>query len=207
MPIRGVIFDLDGTLVNSALDFDAMRREMSIEGSLPLLEALAAMPAHRAERCWEILQQHERLGAARAVTYPGVHAFLEALAARGLARAVVTRNSRATTLSLLARLGLALDPVICREDAPVKPDPAAIHQICARWQVPPQQCVVIGDFRFDIEAARRAGAHAVLFAGGGGPSGLADDQAADFVLASFEQSEAFWAWLGQIDLGGHPGSC
>ncbi|MGD9720881.1 MAG: HAD family hydrolase [Pirellulales bacterium] len=207
MPIRGVIFDLDGTLVDSRLDFELMRREMELEGSPPLLEALAQLPPARAAHCWRILLDHEQRGAAQATLYPGVSAFLEMLHARGLRRGVVTRNGRETTLAMLSRLGLAFDPVVCREDAPTKPDPAALWKICTAWGVAPSDCVMIGDFRFDIEAARRAGTHAVLFTGGGGPSGLADHADVDLALASFADAGPFWRWIEQIDLGGGRASC
>jgi HAD superfamily hydrolase (TIGR01509 family) len=200
MPIRGVIFDLDGTLVDSRLDFDLMRREMGIAGSPPLLEALAEMPPEDAQRCWRILEQHERRGAEQATVYPGVHSFLDELATRGLRRAVVTRNSRATTSPMLARLALSFDPVICREDEPIKPHPAAIWKICETWGIPPADCVMIGDYRFDIEMARAADMHAVLFTGSGHASGLTDLSEVDVVLASFARSTPFWAWLDQIDL-------
>jgi len=41
--IRGIIFDLDGTLADSQLDFDAMRREMELPLGLPILEALTRL--------------------------------------------------------------------------------------------------------------------------------------------------------------------
>jgi HAD superfamily hydrolase (TIGR01509 family) len=207
MPILGVLFDLDGTLVDSALDFDQMRREMGIRDRTPLLEALDAMSPEDARRCWAILDEHERRGAERAVAYPGVREFLASLAARRVARAVVTRNSRAITLPILARLRLPIDLVMCREDGPVKPDPATIWKICDAWGVQPRQCVMVGDYRFDIEAARRAGTHAVLFTGSGRPHGLADEALADHVLASFAEPAAFWAWFDQIDLPPARRSC
>ncbi|MEX2115160.1 MAG: HAD family hydrolase [Pirellulales bacterium] len=207
MPIRGVIFDLDGTLVDSRLDFDQMRREMGIDGSPPLLEALANMPPERATRCWEILLEHERRGAEQAVPFPGVPQFLQELAERGLARGVVTRNSRESTLALLARLGLQFDPVLGRHEAPPKPDPTALLHICQAWDFAPRECVMIGDYRYDIEAARRAGMHAVLFTGAGGLSGLAEENTVDLLLSSFAEPAEFWQWLGQIDLGGDEGSC
>jgi HAD superfamily hydrolase (TIGR01509 family) len=207
MPIHGVIFDLDGTLVDSGLDFPQMRREMGIEESSPLLEALAQMPAERAARCRAILLDHELRGSQRAVAFAGVHAFLDSLAARRIVRGVVTRNSRETTLALLARLALHFEPILCREDAPAKPDPAALWKTCEAWGLAPRQCVMIGDFRFDIEAVGAAGMHAVLYTGGGGSSGLVDEGEADFVLRSFAEPEAFWRWAAEIDLEGGTGTC
>src|SRR5438128_1855995 len=116
MPIRGVIFDLDGTLVDSRLDFDLMRREMGLPEGLPLLEAIAELSPSEAERCWGILHQHEERGAREATLYQGVPEFLAALAERDLRRAVFTRNSRRHTLATLARLELEFDPVVSRED-------------------------------------------------------------------------------------------
>ena len=94
MAIRGAIFDLDGTLVDSGLDFDQMRREMNLAPGLPLLEAIEQLPAAHAERCWAILAEHELAGARRSTLYPGVREFVHALEVRGLRRAIFTRNSR-----------------------------------------------------------------------------------------------------------------
>jgi phosphoglycolate phosphatase-like HAD superfamily hydrolase len=66
---------------------------------------------------------------------------------------------------------------------------------------------MIGDHRFDIEAARRSGTYAVLFTAGDRPHGLAHVALADLVLASFVEPAAFWAWLDQIDLPSAQRSC
>jgi HAD superfamily hydrolase (TIGR01549 family) len=207
MPIRGVIFDLDGTLVDSGLDFDLMRREMGLVGDVPLLEALRELPTERAALCWAILHEHERRGSQRATLFPGVREFLSALDQRGLWRGIVTRNSRGLTLATLERLEVQFHPIVCREDAPAKPDPAAIWRICETWGIEPRQCVMIGDYRFDIEAGHRAGTHTVLFTGSGEHSGLDEDIQADFVLESFAEAAGLWSWWAQIDLGGSAGSC
>ena len=195
MPIRGVIFDLDGTLVDSGLDFDVMRREMGLPAGQPILEALAHLRGPQAERCRQILHEHEHAGARRATVLPGVRAFLNVLSDLGMAQAVVTRNCRSATLETLERLDLRFDPVVCREDAPVKPDPAAIHDICRSWNVPTGQVAVIGDFWFDIQAGRQAGAKTAFFTRGRCLQSSAAAVQPDFTFDSFLHTDALLAWL------------
>jgi HAD superfamily hydrolase (TIGR01509 family) len=194
MPPRGVIFDLDGTLVDSGLDFDQMRRKMGIEGRRPVLESVLAAPAEEAERLWAIVVEHELRGVERATVFPGVAEFLTELGTRGIKRGVLTRNSRSSALAMLSRLGLEVDGVVAREDGPAKPDPGGIYRLCDEWNVRPSACVRVGDYRFDIEAGQRAGCRTVLFTGAGGDPGL-DGVVADHVLASFVECDRFWDWL------------
>jgi HAD superfamily hydrolase (TIGR01509 family) len=207
MPVRGIVFDLDGTLVDSALDFEQMRAEMGLPGGLPLLETIEAQPPEEADRCFRVLHEHELRGARQARLYEGLRDFLAAVAVRGWRQAVFTRNSRPVTLVTLEQFDLAFDPVFCREDGPVKPDPWAIWRICETWGFAPSQCLVIGDFRFDIDAGRAAGAHTVLFTGSGQHSGLAEHEPADFTLASYAEAGAFWRWVDEIGLGDGGPSC
>jgi HAD superfamily hydrolase (TIGR01509 family) len=194
--IDGIIFDLDGTLVDSGLDFELMRRQMRLPSGVPLLETIDELSPADRQRCNEILHRHELAGAARAELMPGVETFLDRLAERGLRRAVVTRNSRTLTLPLLQRLGLDFDPVLSRDDGPVKPDPASIWEICRVWGTLANRVVVMGDYRFDLELARRAGAKSVFYLGARSREPLPDWAGmADFVLASFSEPDGFFAWL------------
>ncbi|HEY2892881.1 MAG TPA: HAD family hydrolase [Pirellulales bacterium] len=196
-PVRGVIFDLDGTLVDSGLDFDLMRREMGITPGHSLLEAIDLLGEPEAVRCREILARHEWAGANAATLMPGVPEFLAALVERRLHRAVFTRNSRAVALATLERLSLDFETVVAREDAPAKPDPTAIWRICENWRLRPDQIVLIGDFHFDIEAGRRAGTRTVLYLAGREPTHTPGAVEADFRLTCFRHAAALLAWMSE----------
>ncbi len=156
---------------------------------------------------WDIVATHELRGVQRATIFPGTREFLDELGQRGIKRGVLTRNSRASTLATLSRLQIEIDAIVSREDGPVKPSPAGILRICRNWAVSPRQCVMIGDYRFDIEAGRGAGARTVLFTGAGRPHDMIAGDDADLVLPSFVERARFWDWVAQIDLGGSAGCC
>ncbi len=204
LPVRGFIFDLDGTLVDSRLDFDAICREMGLPEGEPILEALERMEPTHARHCYRILDRYEREGAERAVLLPGVPELLEHLNRLRLRQAVVTRNSRAMAERMLSRCGLDFDPVVTRDDGPVKPDPWAIHCICRPWGIPPQCVVVIGDFRFDIEAGRRAGAITVFLGGRRAVERQPGAEQADFRFDSLQQADRLLRTLGLPIIPYHP---
>lgn len=194
-PIRGIIFDLDGTLVDSRLDFDAMRCEMGLPAGQPILESLERLNAPERQRCEEILRRHEWEGAQRAALMPGAADFLARLAPLRLQQAVLTRNSRAMALATLERVGLRFHPLMAREDAPVKPDPTAIRRICQSWTLAPEQVVMLGDYLFDLQAGRAAGAQTVLYARGRSADELPYADLADFVLSTFHDGDALLDWM------------
>lgn len=195
-PARGVIFDLDGTLVDSGLDFDQMRAEMGLPSGQPILESIASLPASEARRCWQILDRHELEGAARATPMPGVHDLLALLSSHRLRRGVLTRNSRDAAMMCLGRLGVTFDVVLAREDAPPKPDPTGILNICAIWEMRPTEVAMVGDYRFDVEAAGQAGSRAVLYTHGQSPDRWTA-WPADYRLHSFTAAAEFVRWLEQ----------
>jgi HAD superfamily hydrolase (TIGR01509 family) len=194
-PTLGVIFDLDGTLVDSGLDFDLMRAELELPAGQPILEAIDAMSPADAERCHAVLDRHEREGVRRSSIMPSADAFLEQLRSRDILCGIATRNSRRMALASVVQHGLEVQTIVARDDAQPKPHAAGLLSICCDWQLEPAQVVMIGDFRFDLEAARAAGMRSVLYT-----AGRTIDaewaQLADFRLESFEESDALLAWLG-----------
>ena len=197
MPVSGIIFDLDGTLVDSGLDFELMRREMGLPAGMPILEGINGLSDADAERCRRILHEHEWDGFERATLMPGVAELLAWLAERLMPVGIVTRNSRDVSLATLQRLQVACDMLLTRDDGPIKPDPWPVTTICRRWQVLPQQVVMVGDFRFDVESGRAAGTHTVLLAGVD-PPGYPNNERADLVLSSLESWRELLAWLERL---------
>jgi HAD superfamily hydrolase (TIGR01549 family) len=198
MPIRGIIFDLDGTLVDSRLDFDAMRAEMRLPEGMAILEALTKLPGDHASRCQEILHRHEQAGAKRSTLLPGVREMLESATRRRWLQGIVTRNSRPVTEATLRGVGLHFPHVMTRDDGPVKPHPWPIEHICREWQVCPSEVVMIGDYRFDIECGRAAGARTVLLTGDEAPHRYPNEEQADLVLSSLADQVVLLDWLESI---------
>lgn len=189
--MRGIIFDLDGTLLDTGLDFPAIRRDLGLPAGTPILEALAELsPGAHCDRQWAIVRDHELAGARRAVVYDGVLEFLAALHRREIPQAILTRNSRESAELALSQLDWKFAHILSREDAPPKPDPAGLLDICRRWRFAPQDVVFCGDYLYDLEAGRRAGMTTILYAPGPLPS-FADQ--ADHVLRHFSEG------IGLID--------
>ena len=193
--LRGLIFDLDNTLADSRLDFEAMRREMGLPPGQPILEGIARLSESQAAACREILHRHELAGAEQATLLPGVRELLAEVARRGLHQAIATRNSRQIALATLHKLGIEIELVLTRDCGPIKPDPWPVREACCRWDVSPREVAVIGDFRFDIECGRSAGAKTVLLTHDERPHEHPNDEQADLVLSSLAEYPRLLAWI------------
>jgi HAD superfamily hydrolase (TIGR01509 family) len=178
-PVRAVAFDLDSTLTRPYLDFTRLRRRLGI-AEPDILRWLLQLPPPARARALRVVEEFEQDGVANAAWNEGAQAVLHELRALGLPLAIVTRNSRTSLAAVCAKLGITVDALVAREDAPPKPDPACLHYAARRLRVPTDGLLMVGDFRHDTEAGRAAGAITVLLTNGTTPSWPVD---ADLVIA------------------------
>lgn len=186
MPIRAVIFDLDGTITQPYFDFDAIRAEIGIgRDAGPVLEAMEKMTAGQRQRAERILHDHEERALAASTLNPGADETLRELHRRGLAVGILTRNRKCNADAIAEKHGLRFDAVVGREDGPVKPDAFGVLDLCRRFGVEPAQTMLVGDYLYDLLCARAAGATAVLIANHRDADTFADQ--ADFAIDRLDE--------------------
>lgn len=180
---RHWVFDLDGTLTVAVHDFALIRRELAIPEQEDILSHLAGLPAAdaAAKRAW--LVAHERELAAASRPAAGACELVRALHADGCVLGILTRNDHALARLTLAEIGLgslfADEAILGRDEATPKPDPAGLLLHAARWAVPPQALVMVGDHGYDLQAGRAAGALSVFVGAANAWPALSDASYAD----------------------------
>lgn len=161
MRFRGVIFDLDGTVVENDYDWTGIRDELGT-GATSILHYLESLDEPERTAKWTILETHEARQTEASVLRQGMRELLDFLRARRVAAALVTNNSRKNTEFLLAKFHLDFDCVITRESGLWKPSGAPFLEVLRTFHLEPGACVVVGDTRFDVLAALDSGIEAIL---------------------------------------------
>ncbi len=176
--IEAVLFDFDGTLTRpGALDFDAIRRALGCPTNRSILEFIHALPEAGLRReAHAVLDAHEMAAAAASRPAPGAEEMLDWLARKKVPCGILTRNSRRAVERALENFG-RIDPdsfaLIITRDSPAAPKPSGdgVHLAAQRLGVPVDRVLVVGDYVYDIEAGRRAGALTAHVGGRGVPEG------------------------------------
>ena len=154
--IRAVLFDMDGTIIDSGYDWPAIRRELGVE-SASIIEHLNGLESPQREEKWKRLRSIERHASLKAKPKDGAAELLALLRSKGLRTALATNNTEENTRYLLDRFGLRLDEVITRDSGVWKPSGAPLTEALRRLDVPAKQSLAVGDSRYDVLAARDAG--------------------------------------------------
>lgn len=209
--VEAVVFDLDGTLVDSAADIAFSLNVFLAEigrSTLPLeavtgmigegartliaraLAATGAVPSADEVQALtrRFLDLYEAAAADRTTAYPGVASTLRHLQASGLRLGLCTNKPERATRLLLA--ALELDPlfdVVVGGDTlagVLKPDPRPLLHALDALGATAEQAVMVGDSLIDVASARAAGLR-VLIRRGGYARGPAEDLGADGIFEAF----------------------
>ena len=174
-----ILYDLDGTLIDSFEDIGRALNSALAKSGLPLLSlqkvksfvgdgadvllerALGAEHLHRADEVTASFMDFYRARpATTASLYPGVRDTLETIRAMGLAQAVVTNKPHEFAVQSCEGAGLSelLDRIQGASAAvPLKPDPEAALMIMEELSIERSQCLMVGDGSADVKMARAAG--------------------------------------------------
>ena len=159
----GVIFDMDGTLIEPLINFAAIRTELGIDPGCGILESIDAMPDPARQKAHQYLRTRELSAAREAKLMPGADVLSQAIRRAGLKTALLTRNSQEAVQIVLQRFGqLEFDLSWSREDGAIKPEPDGVLRACRTLGIDPARTACVGDFHYDITAANAAGAVSIL---------------------------------------------
>ena len=185
--ISTILFDLDGTLVDTAPDLaHALNLQLERHGKQPLPYSNIRPFASHGSRGLvglgfgitpkdenfvamrdEYLSIYDTVFTRSPVLLPGIAELLQAIETKNYKWGIVTNKPRRFTIGLIESMGLNLENraacVICGDDAPQpKPSPATLLMACEQVGIAPKNCMYVGDAERDIQAGKAAGMQTVV---------------------------------------------
>ncbi len=186
MKLKGVIFDLDSTLIQTKIDFVEMKTRMITllenyghpEGTLSPTDQTTVQIIEDAQLEWEkqskpknecdslveqieqIMNQGELKAIANLVEIPGARQALKALKEKGLKLAILTRSHHAYAVQAMKKLGVynLFDVILGRHETPEpKPYKGAIEHTVKLMNLSVDEVVMVGDHQIDRDSAKNSG--------------------------------------------------
>ncbi len=197
--MKAVLFDLDGTLIDTAADFIRIIQDMCREENRDIVDAalIRTQVSEGARAMVKLVYPHldvedpiflahrqrflDIYGADIAVDtdlFEGMYPLLEALEAKQIPWGIVTNKPRWLSEALLDALNLTerCAVLVCPEDVKkTKPDPEPMYLAASQINIDAKECIYVGDHPRDIDAGRHAGMYTILAAYGYLPLAHKDD--------------------------------
>jgi len=216
--IKGVIFDIDGTLVDtfpaftsvfnkgiSQFNLRPVSQQFLIqslrkgENLADLLRKIFPFPTDESliERCkGEILQHFLKIEASEVKPFPGISELFGNLKERGIKIGIATgrMSMPEKEWDRFKKFGLGqfIDSIVTsREVASRKPAPDAIVECAKRMNVPIEKCLVVGDTEDDIIAARKAGGIPVAILAGEDHLDISESEQPEFIFRNLAELTLF----------------
>lgn len=185
MKFKAVLFDLDGTLLNTIEDISDSMNSVLAKNGYPVHDSEAykyfvgdgmkalvqrALPkdTYSTQQIDNYLQANKAEYATRwsdkTVLYPGIDGLLDGLADKGVKCAVLSNKPDAFTKQVIEKLlaDWTFYPIFGeRQGVPKKPDPAGALEIASILKVNPEECLYLGDTGVDMKTANAAGMYAI----------------------------------------------
>jgi phosphoglycolate phosphatase len=176
-----VIFDMDGTLLNTLEDLgDCMNRVLTRagyathpiddyryfvgDGIVNLVRRVLPEQRRDEETIRQIqtamVEEYGEHWADKTDLYPGISALLDELTKRNIKKGILSNKPHSSTKVIADRYfkDWQFDPVFgARDGVPRKPDPAAALEICRLWGLEPREVLYAGDTNTDMQTARQGG--------------------------------------------------
>ena len=189
MSIKAVLFDLDGTLADTALDLGGALNTMLREQGLPevSMDEIRPVASHGASGLLKLgmnldksdpnharlrqqyLDTYETCFDKDTVLFEGIDALVQAIHARGLKWGIITNKPHTFTHRLVPQLGFSVAPdVVVSGDttAEAKPSTKPMFYACEQIDIAPEACLYVGDAERDMQAGKNAGMKTVLVSWG-----------------------------------------
>ena len=159
--VKGVIFDLDGTLIKSPLNFKVIKEKIGCPEEKPVLEYINSLE-EEGKRALNILISSEMNAAKKSELYPGVRELINYFKNKKIKTAIVTRNSKKAVDIVLNKHKLSFDALITRETAPPKPSAKPLIVASELLGIDKKNLICVGDYKYDLIASRKAGIRNIL---------------------------------------------
>jgi HAD superfamily hydrolase (TIGR01509 family) len=186
--VQTVIFDMDGTILDSRLPWPQIRSALELGADLPLIDALNALPDGEREARWAKMRDFEDWATESAELFDGVTELLALLAERGYQTALVTNNSQRNLERVVSRWRLRFDAILSRDSGYYKPGPGPLLRVLGLIGASAGRALAVGNSRQDLISARQAGCGSVAIVHAAGAS-FAEE--ADLRFETFSELHRF----------------